>query len=187
MFICVTHVDVRTKIAGFKRPMRNGPTFPDVKGLNIVWWDESKWPIQQGEYPKFYGTCDDDADTTIDGVVKILTEEEYNALYEIELDDRIPRVVTPRQARLALLQANLLSNVNAAIESLEEPEKTQVKIEWEFASEIRRESPLVKKLANAMQLSNVELNELFVSAAQIGISLPQNPPVEEEGSEEEPT
>jgi hypothetical protein len=28
--------------------------------------------------PKYYGTCDDDADTSIAGVLEVLTEEEYN-------------------------------------------------------------------------------------------------------------
>ena len=124
MFICVTHVDSKTKIPGFKHPMRNGPSFPDVKGLNIEWWDQSRWPIQHpDDYPCFYGTCDDDADTTIEGVVGVLTEAEYNQAKEDEEFARIPSVVTPRQARLALLQAGLLQDVINAIEALPEPTK----------------------------------------------------------------
>ena len=182
MYICVTHVDAQTKIAGYKRPTYNGPTFPDVKGLTIVWWDESNWPLTHpDQYPKFYGTCDDDADTSIDGVVEVLTEEVYNERYEAELFARMPKVVTARQARLALLQEGLLSTVEAAIESLEEPMKTQAKIEWEYATEVNRFSPMVEMIGTACGLDSQQLNELFAKASQIGIALPQEPeqPTEE--------
>jgi hypothetical protein len=58
---------------------------PAVKGLQIIWQDKSTWPVSTdstGTYlraPRYYGTCDDDADTTIDGVLQVLTEEEYTA------------------------------------------------------------------------------------------------------------
>jgi hypothetical protein len=57
---------------------------PDVKGLRIIWTDKSTWPVstdQTGTYlraPKYYGTCDDDADTSIAGVLEVLTETEWN-------------------------------------------------------------------------------------------------------------
>jgi hypothetical protein len=180
MYICVTHVDAKTKIPGYKRPMRNGPTFPEVKGLNIIWWDQSNWPLQHpDQYPRFYGTCDDDADTTIEGIVKVLTEEEYNVDYDSEMFARLPKVVTARQARLALFQEGLLANVESSIESLEEPQKTQAKIEWEYATEINRFSPFVEMLGTAMGLTKEQLNDLFVKASRIGVSIPEERPQQE--------
>lgn len=40
--------------------------------------------------PKYYGTCDDDADTSIAGVLQVLTEEEYNNLKAEEHEARRP-------------------------------------------------------------------------------------------------
>ncbi len=69
---------------------------PAVKGWIYLWSDESTWPVSTdstGTYlraPKYYGTCDDDADTKIAGVLQVLTEEEYNALKVIEHEARRP-------------------------------------------------------------------------------------------------
>lgn len=74
MYICVTHVDAVTKISCETAPMAHGPAYPDVKGLSIDFANSTEWPTPN---PKFYGTCDDDADTSLDGIVKVLTHEEY--------------------------------------------------------------------------------------------------------------
>lgn len=165
MFICVTHVDNNTGVPGFKAPMRNGPRFPTVKGLDVVWWDQSNWPIvHPDQYPKFYGTCDDDANTNIPGVIKVLTEEEYNNAYNYEINARKPKVCNPRQFRIALLEANLYDQVLTNIEALEEPLKTQIKVEWEFVTTILRESLLVQNLG----LTSDQLDSLFEKAINIG-------------------
>lgn len=96
MFICVTEVDAVTKIPCTVEPQRTGPSMPDVKGLVIQWQDRSTWPVElapDGTYlraPKYYGTCDDDADTAVAGVLQVLTEEEYNTLRLAELEARRP-------------------------------------------------------------------------------------------------
>lgn len=92
MYICVTEVDSQTKVPCTVEPQRTGPSMPDVKGLKIVWVDKSTWPVElsaDGTYlraPKYYGTCDDDADTTIAGVLEVLTETEWNARRAAELE-----------------------------------------------------------------------------------------------------
>jgi len=95
-YICITEVDAITKIVCTAEPQRTGPSMPDVKGWVYLWSDSSTWPIElalDGTYlrdPKYYGTCDDDADTTIAGVLQVLTEEEYNAANVAEHEDRKP-------------------------------------------------------------------------------------------------
>ena len=85
MHIVVTEVDAVTKIVCTAEPQRTGPSMPVVKGLKITWYDKSTWPVElapDGTYlraPKYYGTCDDDADTNIAGVLEVLTEEEWNS------------------------------------------------------------------------------------------------------------
>jgi len=92
MYICVTEVDVITKIPCTQEPQRTGPSMPVVKGLKLDWTNKSTWPVElapDGTYlraPLYYGTCDDDADTSIAGVLKILTEEEFNSLRHAELE-----------------------------------------------------------------------------------------------------
>jgi hypothetical protein len=96
MYICVTEVDAVTKIPCTVEPQRTGPSMPDVKGFQYKWQNSSTYPVElapDGTYlraPKYYGTCDDDADTSIAGVLQVLTEEEYNTLRTAEHEARKP-------------------------------------------------------------------------------------------------
>jgi hypothetical protein len=96
MYICITEVDAVTKIACTTEPQRTGPSMPDIKGFVFQWNNQSTWPVEvasDGTYlraPRYYGTCDDDADTTIDGVLEVLTEEEYTRLRTVEHEARRP-------------------------------------------------------------------------------------------------
>ena len=96
MHICITEVDAVTKIVCTAEPQRTGPSMPAVKGLQVTWFDQSTWPVKlasDGTYlraPKYYGTCDDDADTTIAGVLQVLTEAEFNAAKVAEHEARKP-------------------------------------------------------------------------------------------------
>lgn len=176
-YIAVTYVDRKTGIPGFKEPMRGGPVHPDVKGLNIEWWDASQWPITHPDaYPKFYGTCDDDADLDIPGVVRVFEDnekdgtakEQYDQLWNQELKARLPSVASARQIRLALLDAGLLDSVTTAFADLTEPLKSKAQIEWEYATEIDKNSPLIRALYPKLGLTEEQLDDLFVAAASTG-------------------
>lgn len=99
MYICVTHVDVSTRIPCNIAPMSQGPAFPSVKGLYIEWANQSQWPT---DYPLFYGMCDDDADVSLQGIVKVLTETEYDSLWaeEFGTDAVKERIIQATQQRL---------------------------------------------------------------------------------------
>ena len=94
--ICITEVDAVTKIPCTVEAQRTGPSMPDVKGWFYLWHDSSTCPVEtssNGTYlraPKYYGTCDDDADTTIAGVLQVLTEAEFNAAKVAEHEARKP-------------------------------------------------------------------------------------------------
>jgi len=96
MYICITEVDAVTKILCTVEPQRTGPSMPAVKGWKFIWADKSTWPVSTdsiGTYlraPKYYGTCDEDADTTIAGVLQVLTQAEYDALKVAEHEARKP-------------------------------------------------------------------------------------------------
>lgn len=96
MYICVTEVDAATKIVCTQEPPRTGPAMPAVKGFNPEWADKSTWPValaKDGTYlraPKYYGRCDDDADTSVEGVLAVLTESDYYRLKQAEYEARRP-------------------------------------------------------------------------------------------------
>lgn len=74
--------------------------------------------------------------------------------------------VTPRQAKLALLSAGLLDDVEAAIDAIADPAtKRAAQIEWEYAQEIKRDWPLLVQLATSMGMTESDLDELFTQAA----------------------
>lgn len=75
----------------------------------------------------------------------------------------IPQVVTPRQARIALLNAGLLDNVEAAIAAY--PRAAQ--IDWEYAIEIRRDNAMIASMASTLGLSDTDIDNLFIAAAAV--------------------
>ena len=79
----------------------------------------------------------------------------------------IPQEVTMRQARLALLDAGLLANVQPTINSLNEPDKTKAQIEWEYSNALQRSNPFVTVLGTALGLNNEALDNLFITAATL--------------------
>ena len=66
----------------------------------------------------------------------------------------IPRAVTMRQARLALLGAGKLSAVDAAINGMAEPMKSAARIEWEYSGEVQRHNGFVSALGPALGLTS---------------------------------
>lgn len=92
------------------------------------------------------------------------------ASLQAQIDAYTPPVVVPtvpvvsmRQARLALNAAGLLGQVEAAVESSTE----DVRIEWEFSSELRRDWPTLVLLAGALNLTDAQLDALFIQAATL--------------------
>lgn len=79
----------------------------------------------------------------------------------------VPQSVTMRQARLALLQAGLLAQVDTAIDALPEPDKSAARIEWEYSQEVHRDRPFVAMLAPALGLDDEALDALFIHAATL--------------------
>lgn len=79
----------------------------------------------------------------------------------------VPEVVTMRQARLALLGAGLLAQVNTAVANMPGTEGDAARIEWEYAQEVHRDSPLVATLSVALGLTDETLDNLFKVAAGV--------------------
>ena len=95
-----TYVDSITEISVAKEPSKHGPQFPKIKGLQYSFARESLYPTQ---IPQFIGTCDDDADLSIDGVMQELTDDELQKERGFETEFQASRV---RAQRTVMLQAS---------------------------------------------------------------------------------
>jgi hypothetical protein len=73
--------------------------------------------------------------------------------------------VTMRQARLALLQYNLLQTVDDTLNGDNTPQA--VKIEWEYAATVDKRSPLVTNMKSLLGLTDDQLTNLFNVASTL--------------------
>ncbi len=81
--------------------------------------------------------------------------------------DPVPAAVSMRQARLALLKAGLLAQVNTAVAAMPGPDGDAARITWEFAGDVQRSDALLAQLAGALNLSTAQLDDLFRTAAAL--------------------
>ena len=165
-YLSWTYVDAQTGIPCLIAPTRNGPANPAVAGLAFGFALESRYPTA---YPVFYGTCADDADTSLPGVLEVIDQAGYEAALAGEMTARRAKlVVTMRQARRALLDAGLLDQVDAAIAAIADAtERRQAEIDWEYATTVERLWPWVQTLGAALGLSAEDLDALFSAAAHL--------------------
>lgn len=70
--------------------------------------------------------------------------------------------ITPRQARLKLLEANLLDNLEAIITT-----NRAWQIEWEYATEVKRDSPLLEAVAVQAGLTSEQIDQMFTEASKL--------------------
>lgn len=79
----------------------------------------------------------------------------------------VPAAVTARQARLVLLGAGLLDDVEQLLNNMAGAQGEAARIEWEYALEIRRDSPLVQMLAPMLNLTGEQVDAMFVQAVTL--------------------
>jgi hypothetical protein len=96
MYIQITNIDAQAGILCTEAPMRTGPAIPNVKGFQFIFQNESDFPISSNAdgslstAPLLYGTCDDDADINLVGVLKVLSQAEFDADKQAEHQARKP-------------------------------------------------------------------------------------------------
>jgi hypothetical protein len=76
---------------------------------------------------------------------------------------RVPQVITIRQAKLVLLAAGLLDDVDTAVAAADRV----TQIEWEYATEVHRSWPTLTTLATVLGLSNETLDGLFIEGSAL--------------------
>ncbi len=65
------------------------------------------------------------------------------------------------------LGAGLLAQVNTAVANMPGAEGDAARIEWEYAQEVRRDSPLVAALSAAFGWTGAQLDDLFTEGAKL--------------------
>lgn len=161
-YLKFTYVDSVTGISITKQPAANGPVFPSVAGLEYVWARESRYPT---DVPEFFGTCPDDADTQIDGVLGVYVQDDWETMRAEEMRARnpVPQQVTMRQARLALLSAGLLDDVEVVIAAA----GRAAQLEWEYAAVVDRSNPAVAAVQQQQGMTDAQIDDLFREAAKL--------------------
>ena len=161
-YIKFTYVDAATGISVAKQPAANGPVFPPVAGLEFSWARESRYPT---DVPEFFGTCPDDADTQVDGVLGVYLQSDWETMRDDEMRARnpVPQQVTMRQARLALLGAGLLDDVEVVIAAA----GRAAQLEWEYAAVVDRSNPAVAAVQQQQGMTDAQIDDLFREAAKL--------------------
>ena len=96
------------------------------------------------------------------------TDEEGNLAPTFDQPIIVPKLVTMRQAKLALLQVGMLDAVDAAIASIsDDTERKTAQIEWEYAQEVERDWPTMLAVTSAMGMTEAQVDELFVLAGSL--------------------
>jgi hypothetical protein len=92
----------------------------------------------------------------------------YNGQW-IEIQNNIPENISARQVRIWLLQHGIsLQQVETAIDSIQDPIlKDITKVEWEYAPYIERNHPMLVPLAQALGLTQEQLDQAFIEAQNI--------------------
>ena len=79
----------------------------------------------------------------------------------------VPRSVTMRQARMALLKTGKLDAVNTAIAAMPGDAGQAARIEWEFSSTVERNRDFVAQIAVGLNMTDKQLDDLFILAATL--------------------
>ena len=103
----------------------------------------------------------------VNGVAVALTADEI-AQREAEIAAeaaivRVPRQVTPLQARRALRAAGLLDQINAYVAT----QDADAQDAWEYATVIERNNPIIASAAAALGMTGEQIDGLFVAASKL--------------------
>jgi hypothetical protein len=96
--------------------------------------------------------------------IRNLTQEEIEQRYP-----KGPNSCTPRQLRIALIQTGIqLSTIQGFIDGISDPIQKEIAIaEWEYALEIRKDHPLVAMIASNLNLTQQQVDDIFILAVDL--------------------
>lgn len=75
----------------------------------------------------------------------------------------ITQELTPRQIRLALIQSGVsLSNIDAMIDNMEEPQKSVIKTLREYSLSYSRDDEILIQFATQLWMNEQQLDDIFI-------------------------
>lgn len=90
-------------------------------------------------------------------------------VHEPDPDDEeiiVPQVITSRQLRLQwVMSGHDLSDIDNAINLLPDPHKEIARINWEYAGTFDRSNELLLNVADSLEITPEQLDELFINAS----------------------
>ena len=118
----------------------------DAKGNRVI-----KWSVKDmfADVPHEDGTV----------TTKAQLEAEYLLAKRKAL---VPKVLTPRQARLALLAIDLLDDADILVTN-----DRALAVWWEYSLDIQRDHEMVTALAVQLDLDDEELDNLFIEGSKL--------------------
>lgn len=81
----------------------------------------------------------------------------------------VPSAVTPRQIRLALIDRGIMpEEITTMIQAVEDPIlRAKSLAEWEFATSVSRNNPLIAQLGEALEFTQEDVDEIFREASYL--------------------
>lgn len=78
----------------------------------------------------------------------------------------IPESVSSRQLRLQLLNEGIkLAEIDDIINMVSEPQKSALKIQWEYSATFNRYDPVLIEMASLINIDEVKLDDIFIKAS----------------------
>ena len=95
----------------------------------------------------------------------VYLQGDWETMREDEMRARnpVPQQVTMRQARLALLSAGLLDDVEAVISAA----GRVAQLEWEYAAVVDRSNPAVAAVQQQQGITDAQIDDMFREAAKL--------------------
>ena len=75
--------------------------------------------------------------------------------------------VSMRQCRQILLSEGLLSTVDTFIKNMTGIDGDNMRIFWEYSTEIKRYHPMIEKISQGLNLSEAKIDDLFTSSSKL--------------------
>lgn len=133
--------------------------FAISKGFNVVTFAQAP-------------SVDDAIYTVIQNTVPTVINNEYVLEYSIVekteeekiayAKSLVPQSITPLQAKLQLLNIGLLDEVEAMVSA-----DRRIALYWEYALDIQRSHPTLSQMAEALGLTDAQLDEMFIEASKL--------------------
>jgi len=124
----------------------------------------------------FSAACADTPEQHAERVLEILGTDPQSYLQAvidgIELPvspARVPREIELWQAKAVMFAMGLISQVEASIAAMPEPQRTVAQCAWSGNARLARRGPTVTALAPALGLTDAQLDSMFIQASELSV------------------